>query len=148
LKVVQWNNKYDGMTNIIRIDPYHGHKSSYSVSVEIFDAGRTLIGKHERVDAGDPGSDRKETAGPLSVPSKLESVLVVTPEKQNNGYVQFKLGDLSWPSNNDIPPENLSKAKCTESNFVTSEDGKEAFRYIDCEFDCRWGGGKSSDGSN
>jgi hypothetical protein len=102
LKVQKWVNTHDGKNLPLRIDPLNGHDSTFSVKVEIFDADGHLIGSHERKDAGDPnGGDRHEKAGPLSVVSKLEAPLVVTPEKRNREYVQFSLGDMNWPSNND-----------------------------------------------
>lgn len=130
LDLTQWDKTQCSAPICDMAGPGYGN-SRYSVAVTIKDAKGAEIGSSRRFDAGDP--DR------LEVRSKLEGILLITPEEQND-YIQFNLWDESWASNN---VQNDMRALCK----VESWEG-DGSRTMHCGFACPYHGGKSSDGSN
>ncbi|KAJ7919454.1 hypothetical protein B0H13DRAFT_2320436 [Mycena leptocephala] len=79
------------------------------------------IGFVARTNANDPNA--------LHMASKLDLVLIVTPEEEHD-YIQFNLGALSF----------TSKSNCRVGGWNHNTD-----RQMDCGFPCVWGGGDSTD---
>lgn len=75
-----------------------GNLPPFGLEILMKDAAGTQIGwqVHTSADATDP----------LNLKSKLEDVFVLTPEEQNS-YIQFTLGSLSWASNQNFGPTDL-----------------------------------------
>ena len=91
---------------------------------------------------------------PMKLQSKLEDMMIITPENQGGNYVQFQAGAQAWPSNkkDGVP-------SCTTTDWgkddgqvggtpLDTNDKPGEARDIACPFVCNWGGGKSSDGTN
>lgn len=146
MKVTEYWNPWNPISGVIVVDELMDHDSTYAISVDIFDGSRNSIGFTPRTDAGVPGIDRKEKAGPLFAKSKLEDAIVITPLKNEpkGAYIQFTLPGQEWKSNNE---GGDSRAKCQKGEWVYSSDRKDNFIVFDCTFECGWGGGKPSDGT-
>lgn len=154
VKIKQWWNPYTGYSGIIRVAPTNGWGCSYSLQVDIFDNNNQKIGSTpHRVNAGAKSNAKDEVTEPLRLNSKLEDVLEITPLK-NGDYIRYTLGGgQTWPSDGKTKLID-NRANCTDvkkqswaTGDVASNNTKEMFRFIDCDFECYWGGGKSSDGS-
>ncbi|KAL8915696.1 MAG: hypothetical protein Q9172_006747 [Xanthocarpia lactea] len=110
----------------LHLDQYHtcnNDKRDLAAEVRIWDVGGNKIGFQARAEAG--------ATKPLSVKSKLENALIVTPQHQGD-YVQFQLGTEAFDTTQQDEEEN-------------EEDDFEMKRGIDCYFQCPYHGGTSSD---
>ena len=87
--MTQWQNDDDAYGN----DGLNDGK--YGCEIRILDGNRNTIGWQVHTDCS--------TASPLTVNSKLENGLVVTPEARSD-YVQFTLGSESWKSSDTGEP--------------------------------------------
>ncbi|KAL8664084.1 MAG: hypothetical protein Q9202_003376 [Teloschistes flavicans] len=86
---------------------------TYTVSVDIFDNNKVNIGSASNQAAG--------AGAPYNMPSKLPSLLAITPETQND-YVQFTIGTMaSWKSS-DKTSCSVGGWDPREHNPATRED--------------------------
>lgn len=63
-------------------------------------------------------------------------------------YIEYGILGLAWPSNNDRGTHELiaTLKKGRVERYEYAIDGRDACKIIDCTFECKWGGGKPSDG--
>ncbi|KAJ7441930.1 hypothetical protein B0H11DRAFT_2348774 [Mycena galericulata] len=121
MHVHQWKNPSNGGGS--PFDPPQQWSGPYSVEITMYDNNRNKIGYVPRSNADDPNS--------LHMVSKLEAVMVVTPEQEHD-YIQFTVGDVSFPSDDSN--------YCKVGGWNHNSD-----RQMDCGFPCVWNGGDSSD---
>lgn len=156
----QWDNTQVGKKTYPRTDPTNGWNSTYSVEAWITEAAkkgdynyvRKVIGSSPRVSAGPLSTATWEVTKPLEIASLLEDKLVITPLKngKNGPYIRFTLGGQTWSSNLKESP-NDPRVFCDVKlqEWEWREIGGflyqwEYRRVINCDFQCTWGGGKSS----
>ena len=108
--------------------PCTGSKGDYSLEPLLFDNNKAHIGYTQATSAS--------AAQPLKLQSKLEELLIITPENHND-YVQIRFGKQAWPSNkkDNVP-------SCTGKGW-TYNGGQQisATCEINCTFVCFWGMG-------
>ncbi|KAF8215574.1 hypothetical protein K438DRAFT_1798886 [Mycena galopus ATCC 62051] len=121
MHVHQWKNPKSGGGSPFD-PPQSPWTGPYSVEITMWDNQNAhKIGYVARTNANDPNA--------LDMVSKLDSVLVVTPEEEHD-YIQFNLGALSF----------TSTSNCKVGGWNHNTD-----RQMDCGFTCNWGGGDSTD---
>ncbi|KAI4121297.1 MAG: hypothetical protein LQ338_006444 [Usnochroma carphineum] len=112
-----------------------------ATEVTIWDVGGNQIGYQSVKQAG--------ATGPLSVKSKLEDPLIVTPEHQHD-YVQFTLGTENFDSTQQ---DQTQLSWCSTGGWdpregpICAKISHSSERQMDCYFQCPYHGNKSSDGS-
>lgn len=90
LHMTQWDSTADLLGN------NGGNNGDYGCEVRMLDNNKQTIGWQVHTDCS--------TAHSLSLKSKLENPLVITPEATGD-YVQFTVGTVSWPSSQGGPQE-------------------------------------------
>ncbi|KAL8910198.1 MAG: hypothetical protein Q9171_004496 [Xanthocarpia ochracea] len=127
----------------LHLDEYHtcdDDERNLAAEVRIWDVGGNNIGFQPRAEAG--------ATKPLSVKSKLEDVLIVTPQHQGD-YVQFQLGKEAFDTTQQDEEEfywcSVGGWDPKRMLCRNEEDDFERKRGIDCYFQCSYHGGTSSD---